>query len=186
MTAMLGMHPAAPAGVIPLSAERRMILQLARAGTVFPIRLPVRDQAGTPRAQRALSRLRAAQHRLDPGLVQLGSACRPSLARLRAAECAVPATDLSAARAGADLLIDAGLLDSGHAPMLAGLGHLAANARTQEKAALMGAATLAVRTVFTDAAHHRVRNAAGQWLNLLSAMHGQGTLRPAMRQRGLL
>lgn len=166
--------------------QRRMIIQVARAGTVFPLRLPVTGQAGPARvrARRAVSRLRAAQDQLGPGLLQLGAAGRPSLARLRAAEPAMPPAELAAARAGADLLIGAGLLDSGHAPLLAGLGHLAATGQPPERAALLGVATLAARTVFGDAAHHRVRTAAGQWLGVLSAMHQQGTLQPAIRQKG--
>lgn len=190
--AVLGRYPATPPGVLPTGTEpvttgpqRRMILQLARAGAVFPVRLPASDQADPARARRAISRLRAAQHRLGPGLVQLGTARRPSLARLRAAEAAMPPAEFAAARAGADLLIGADLLDSGHAPLLTGLGHLAATARPAEAAALQATATLAVRSVFGDAAHHRVRDAAGQWLSLLSAMHERGTLRPAIQQRGL-
>jgi len=199
VTALITGHPAGPAdedtreadgGAVPLSLERRMIVQLARAGIVFPVQIPVHDQRGaragnTMRAQRALSRLRAAQHDLDPGLLRLGSAERPSLARLQVAEGDMPASDLVAARAGADLLVRAGLLDSGHGPVLAGVGQLAANARPPERAALAGAVTLGVRSVFRDVAHVRVRAAAGHWLNVLAAMHGQGTLRPAIRQRGL-
>lgn len=189
---VIGGYPATRPGALPDGTEpglagrqRRMILQLAKAGAVFPLRLPTRDQADPVRAQRAISQLRAAQHRLGPGLVQLGAAWRPSLARLRTAESAMPPAEVAAARTGADLLIGAGLLDSGHAPLLTGLGHMAATAGPSEAAALQAAATLAVRSVFTDAAHHRVRDSAGQWLSLLSAMHEQGTLRPAIRQRGL-
>jgi hypothetical protein len=182
---VIGVHPAAPDRSASLDTERRMIVQLARAGTGFPVRLPTRDQAGGVRAQRALGRLRAAQRQLGPGLLQLGAARRPSLARLRAAEQALPAGDLVAARRGADLLIGAGLLDSSQRPLLAGLGHLAATARPPDRAALVGAATLAVRTVFSDATHPRVRTAAAQWVNLLSAMHEQGTLRPATGPREL-
>jgi hypothetical protein len=199
VAAVITGRPAGPAGedprdadggVVPLSLERRMIVQLARAGIVFPVRIPVPGQHGalagnTMRAQRALSRLRAAQDDLDPGLLRLGSAVRPSLARLQVAEHSMPASDLAVARGGADLLIRAGLLDSGHGPVLAGVGKLAADVRPPERAALAGAVTLAVRSVFDDAAHARVPAAAGHWLNVLAAMHGQGTLRPAIRQRGL-
>jgi len=169
------------------SLQRAMIIQVARAGTVFPLRLPALGQASPARARarRAISRLRAAQDQLGPGLLQLGAASRPSLARLRTAEPALPPAELAAARAGADLLIGAGLLDSGHAPLLAGLGHLEATGQPPDRAALLGVATLAVRTVFGDAAHHRVRTVAGQWLGVLSAMHDQGTLQPAIQQRGL-
>ena len=183
--AVIGVHPAAPDRSGSLDSERRMIVQLAHVGTGFPLRLPTREQVGGVRAQRALGRLRTAQRQFGPGLLQLGAARRPSLARLRAAEQALPASDLVAARRGADLLIVAGLLDSGQRRLLAGLGHLAATARPPDRAALVGAATLAVRTVFSDAAHPRVRTAAAQWLNLLSAMHERGTLRPAVGQREL-
>lgn len=182
---VIGMHPAAPDRSGSLDSERRMIVQLAHAGAGFPLRLPTRDQVGGVRAQHVLSRLRTAQRQLGPGLLQLGSARRPSLAKLRAAEQAMPASDLVAARRGADLLIGAGLLDSGQRRLLAGLGHLAATARPPDRAALVGAATLAARTVFGDATHPRVRTAAAQWVNLLSAMHEQGTLRAAAGQREL-
>jgi hypothetical protein len=177
--------PDSRTGPVISSLQRRMIVQVAGAGAVFPLRLPVHSQAGPARAQRALSRLRAAQAQLGPGLLQLGAACRPTRARIRAAEQSMPPAELAAARAGADLLVRAGLLDSGHAPLLTGLGYLAATAPASDRSALVGAATLAVRTVFGDAAHHRARNAAGQWLTLLSAMHERGTLRPAIQQRGL-
>jgi hypothetical protein len=169
------------------SLQRAMIIQVAQVGAVFPLRLPTLGQASPARARarRAISRLRTAQGQLGPGLLQLGAARRPSLARLRATEPALPAAEHAAGRAGADLLIRAGLLGSGHAPLLAGLGHLAATGQPAERAALLGAATLAVRTVFGDAAHHRARTAADQWLGVLSALHEQGTLQTAIRQRGL-
>ena len=189
---VMSRYPAKPPEALPNGTEpvitgpqRRMILQMARAGMVFPLRLPARDQADPARAQRAISRLRAAQHRLGPGLLQLGAARRPSLAGLRVAESAMPPAELATARAGADLLIGAGLLNAGHGPLLTGIGQMAAMARPPQAAGLQAAATLAVRSVFSEAAHHRVRDAAGQWLNLLSAMHERGTLRPAVRQRGL-
>jgi len=181
------MHAPVPAGAEPvtLGVQRRMIIQLARAGTMFPVRLPVRGHASPARAERALSRLRAAQDQLEPGLLQLGAAARPSLARLHTAEQAMPAEELAAAREGAAVLVHAGLLDSGHAALLAGLGRMMTTAEPAERAGLHGAATLAVRMVFGDAAHHRVAIAAGRWLSLLSVMHTQGTLRPAIRQRGM-
>lgn len=170
---------------VPLAAQRKMTLQMSRAGMVFPLKIPAGELAGATRAARSLSRLRSAQHGLGPGLLQLGTAARPSLDRLRAAERAMPAAELTAARDGAGLLVRAGLLDAGVAALLDGVGRLAATTAPANRAALACAATLSVRTVFAGAEHHRIVQAASHWLSLLGAMHEQDTLRPAIRQRGL-
>lgn len=182
--AVIGAHSATTPGPapVPVSAQRTMIIQLARAGLVFPLLLPAPGSTG---GWRALSHLRAAQDRLEPGLLQLGAAARPGVGRLRAAERGMPDAELAGACEGASLLVRADLLGAGHAALLTGAGRLMATARPADRAALHSATTLAVRMAFPGAAHHRARLAASRWLGLLSAMHAQGTLRPAIRERGL-
>lgn len=180
-----GAPTAAAAGTAALATQRRMLVQVAHAGTLFPLRLHTGGQLGRAGARRPVRQLRAAQHGLRPGLLRLGDGTRPSLAGLRAAERSLPADELALARSGAALMIGAGLLDSGHASVLAALGEAATTVTPADRIALQAAAALGVRSVFSHAAPGVARDAARQWLDLLASMHGRGTLRPAIHGRGI-
>jgi hypothetical protein len=192
--AVIGRHPRVSAvgrmstvgaGRPSLGVSRAMIMQVAEAGSVFPVRLPIGASAGSARARRAAGHLKAVQSRLEPGLLQLGAAHRLSIAGLARAERVMPAAELSAAREGANLLVRADLLDSGRGTLLAALGKLAGTSPSAERTALICMATLAVQVVFSDATYHEAAKAGVRWLNLLSAMHAQGMLPTAIRRGGL-
>lgn len=185
VTAVLAVRQAGPATAAPTALRRKMLVQVAQAGMAFPLRLPPGGHPGPARARIPLSRLRAAQSQLGPGLLRLGDGSRPSLARLRAAERATRASELSTARTGADVLITAGLLGSGQARLLKGIGRLAATARPSDRAALEAAVTLAVRSVFSHASARAAGDAARRWLSLLGGMHEQEVLHTVIRQRGI-
>ena len=179
---VLGMRAISRVSAAPPDVESRMILQVAQAGSLFPLRMPAHG-ALSPRARIALGRFVAAQRHSRSGWPRLDESVPPSFSQLRRAEQAMPMADLAAGHAGARLLIGAGLLDSGHAEVLAGLGQLTASAAPADQSALQAAAALAVGTVFPAAPHGWSAGAARQWLAMLSAMHQRGTLRTAVRSR---
>lgn len=182
LTVVLG---ASPAGAAPsVTAERAMILRVARAGSVFPLRL--RGVSGAASARdRAISRLHGAQGRLRKGALRLTEGREPATSLLPGAERAFPASQLALARRGADRLIAAGLPDTGQAAFLTAIGGYAATAPAARRQELTAAVALAVRTVFTGADIAAASGAARQWLALLSIMHQRGTLPDALRERGI-
>jgi hypothetical protein len=168
-----------------VASERVMIGQLATAGTLFPVRVPVPGTVTPPRAHVSMAHVRAAHRRLPAGAVRLSDARPPTLTALRAAERATPASRLRSARRGAGLLIGAGLLGSSQVALLSGVGDLAASSAPADQAALLDVTTLAVRTIFPAAAQPQAQDRAAKWLRMLSTMHVQCTLRPALTARGL-
>jgi hypothetical protein len=146
-TAALAAGPgAAPGG---LSAEERMvILQVARAGAVFPIEFPDFGEPGPAVARATAARLRAAASRLAPA--RWGQA-----------------------RAGADALIARGLLGQPRARLLAGIGMEADVAAGRP--GLTAAVALAIATVsrhFDPACDE----AALLWTDILRGLHRRGAL----------
>jgi hypothetical protein len=177
VTALATVGPASTGSRISPASEQEMIVQLARASAVFPVAVPLHGRARTGRAQQAFRRLRAALHLADP--------TAPTLTTLRTAEHVTPPGQLRSARAGAGLLIGAGLLGIGQADLLEGIGGLTATATPAARATLVAATALAMGAVFPASPQASLQRAARQWLRLLSAMQSQGTLRHALAESGL-
>lgn len=177
----------APAEAAPAASEaqrRTMILQLAAVGVIFPLRLPGAGSTGPAKAQKSVSRLRAAQRRFRGRSVPLTEHRPATTASLQAAERAMSADRLALARTGADTLIARNLLDAGQADLLQGAGKLAAGGSSRDRAALTAAVELAVGTVFPGSGK-RATTAAGEWVGLLATMYRRGDLPGALRQRGI-
>jgi hypothetical protein len=125
-----------------------MILQVARAGAVFPIEFPGFGEPGPAASRATMARLREAAHR--------ASAAR-----------------LALARAGSGALIARGLAGQPPARLLGGIGRLAAEGRQhRELTALVALAIATVSRHFdpdSDAA-------ARVWLDGLGRLHEQGAL----------
>jgi hypothetical protein len=191
VTALAGAAPAEASARTSLAAERAMIIQVAQAGSLFPIKLPQPDRL--------------------PALGLTLSDYRPaSMAGLLAAERRMPPQDLRAARAGADALIAAGLLSAGHEALLDGIGRQAAagqpltgrtatgqtaagrraasaalaNGAVQGQGELLAAVALAIATVFPSFEPTSGR-AAQAWTSMLARKYRWGTLQSALRERGI-
>lgn len=118
--AALALGPtAAPRGALTADV-RKMILQVARAGSVFPIEFPGFGEPGPASARATAARLRRAASRTSPGR-------------------------LAQARAGADALIARGLLNQPRARLLDGIGQQAGMAGAEP--GLTAAVALAIATV---------------------------------------
>jgi hypothetical protein len=170
VTALAGAAPAEAGTRTSLAAERAMIIQVAQAGSVFPIKLP--QPGRLPALGLTLSDYRPA-----------------SMAGLLAAERKMPPQGLRAAQAGADALIAAGLLSAGHEALLVGIGRQAAGAAlasgaVRGKGELLAAVTLAIATVFPSFEPTSDR-AAKAWTFALAWKHRCGTLRSALRESGI-
>lgn len=167
-----------------LQLERTVILQLARAGVTFPLALPAYNEPGPPGIRALIARIRAARRRLPPGGIALAEHHPATMSQLVSAERRMPAGDLARARAGADLLIAAGLPSASLAAMLEEVGRQAAGASQRQRRELVAAVTLAIATVFPgfDPAS---TTPASQWLSVLAIMYRAGTLRPALARRGI-
>jgi hypothetical protein len=143
------------AGTSP-AATRTMIVQLARVGAQVPIPFPDFGEPGPASSRATLPRLQAAERRL--------TAERRALVR-----------------AGAQRLIDDGLLDAEPARLVQGVGHLAAEGDDHQQRALTAAVALAVATVSTHFAPHDDR-AAQVWIGGLRRLHQRGRLPAAVEQ----
>jgi hypothetical protein len=168
VTALAGAAPAEAGTRTSLAAERAMIIQVAQAGSLFPIKLP--QPGRLPALGLTLSDYRPA-----------------SMAGLLAAEPKLPPGRLRAARAGADALIAADLLSAGHEALLVGLGRQAGAGRTggvRGKDELLAAVTLAIATVFPSFEPTSDR-AARAWTSMLARRYRWGTLRSALRESGI-
>jgi hypothetical protein len=169
MTAVIGAAPALASPALvhggPLTTRQRaMVLDIARAGSVYPLGLP------RPGRLPAL------------GLV-LSDYRPPSVARLAAAERRLPADRLAQARLGASALIRADLLGAGTAALLVGIGKRAAAAPPSGTDDLVAVTAIAIATVFpSDSAPDA---AARAWLSLLGRQSRRGRLRAALRARGV-
>ncbi|GAA0565991.1 hypothetical protein [Actinomadura livida] len=135
--------------------ERKMVLQLAKAGSAYPMEPPSFGEKGT-----AMS--------------------RATMPRLREAEARLTAERAALVRKGAQALIAQGLLGAGRAQLLAGVGK-AANG--QGKDALIAAVQLAVATVskhFDPAKDHP----ANDWVAVLGRLAERGIQpRPLRHQK---
>jgi hypothetical protein len=180
VTALAGAAPAEAGARASLAAERAMIIQVAQAGSLFPIKLP--QPGRLPALGLTLSDYRPA-----------------SMAGLLAAERKMPPGRLRVARAGADALIAADLLSAGHEALLVGIGQQAAAGQTltrrtaagrtttgdvRGKGELLAAVTLAVATVLPSFEPTSDR-AAKAWTSALAWKYRAGTLRSALRERGI-
>jgi hypothetical protein len=165
VTALAGAAPAEAGARTSLAAERAMIIQVAQAGSLFPIKLP--QPGRLPALGLTLSDYRPA-----------------SMAGLLAAERKMPPGRLRAARAGAGALIAAGLLSAGHEALLVGIGRQAAAGDVRGTGELLAAVTLALATVFPSFEPTSDR-AAKAWTSALAWKYRWGTLRSALRERGI-
>jgi hypothetical protein len=189
-TTVLAGASAATAATASTSASvaqtQAMILRIAQVGVIFPLRLPLSGQAGYEKGAMTVARSRAARPGLGKGGgLRPANGVRPTAARLRTAEHTMPADYLALARTAAKPLVAAGLLATGQAALLEGIGQQAATAAAPARAALLAAVTLSVRTVFPDASERTAATAAGWWLGAVEAMHRQGILRDALQRRGI-
>jgi hypothetical protein len=164
---MAGTDPAVP-------QERAMILTVARAGTVFPLRLAAISGDLGSRRDRGLPA------DAEVAGLPLREYQPPTMARLRVAEKMLPARQLRLARSGAAALVSAGLLGASQARLLEGIARRAG----RNTADLQEMAALAVATVFR-VSRSAAEPAAAQWLTLLGTMHKDGTLPTALRQGGI-
>lgn len=162
-----------------------MTLQVASAAVRFPLALPASGQRSSAKGRAAIARLRDAQRQMPRGAPRLAEARSPALARLRAAEHDLPSSRVEVARAGADLLIAAGLLGAGEAAVLAGIGRRVNAVSGYEEEALHAAVTLAASTVLSQPARRVAERVAREWLSLLGIMDRRGTLRRAIKVRGI-
>lgn len=174
LAAVTGVRPAMAGTDAAVPQERAMILAVARAGTVFPLRLAVISGGlGSRRDLRLPADAEVA------GL-PLGKYQPPTMARLRAAEKALPTRQLRLARSGAAALVSAGLLGASQVRLLEGIARRA----VPNAADLQEMAALAIATVFR-VSRSAAEPAAGQWLGLLGTMYDDGTLQTALRQGGI-
>lgn len=179
-----GQTATAAAAAPLLPAQRLMIAQLARVGVTFPLALPAYNEPGPSRSRAIVARLRAAQHGMPAGGIALAGHHPATVAALRSAELRMRPGDLERAGAGVDLLIADGLLGSRPAALLEGVGRRAALASGNQHRQLLAAVTLAIATVFPGF-DPTTTTPAAQWLSMLAIMHQAGTLRPALRRRGI-
>ena len=145
--AVLALGPAARRPALTAD-ERQMILQVARAGAVFPIEFPAFGEPGPATSRATPARLRQAAGRASPGRLAL-------------------------ARAGADALIADGLLNQPRSRLLAGIGRQAARAPGDHE--LTAAVALAIATVsrhFDPGSD----DAALTWTDGLRRLHQRGTV----------
>ena len=151
--ATLALGPAPGRGSLSASGsltadERLMVLQVARAGAVFPIRFPDFGEPGPATGRATAARLRRAASRTSPGRLAL-------------------------ARSGADAMIARGLLNQPRARLLDGIGQLSGTAHAQP--ALNAAVALAIATVsrhFDPGSD----DAAQLWTDGLLRVHERGLL----------
>jgi hypothetical protein len=151
--ATLAFGPAVPRGSLTAdwsltAGQRLMVLQVARAGAVFPIRFPDFGEPGPATARATAARRRRAASRTSPGRLAL-------------------------ARAGADTMIAHGLLNQPRARLLDGIGQLTGTAQAQP--GLTAAVALAIATVsrhFDPASD----DAALIWTDGLRRVHQRGLL----------
>lgn len=174
LAAVTGVRPVMAGTDAAVLQERAMILAVARAGTVFPLRLAV--ISGGLGSRRGLGLPADAE---VAGLPLRGYQ-PPTMARLRAAEKTLPTRQLGRARSGAAALVGAGLLGASQVRLLEGIARRA----VRDAADLQAMAALAIVTVFR-VSRSAAEPAAGQWLGLLGTMHNDGTLRAALRQGGI-
>lgn len=125
-----------------------MILQVARAGAVFPIEFPSFGETGSAPSRATAARLARTVRRL-------------------------PAPRLAQAGAGADQLIAGGLLNGSQPRLLDGLGRQAASAGQQHT--LVAAVALAIATVSRHFDPDS-DDAARVWLGGLRRLHQRGAL----------
>jgi hypothetical protein len=144
---VLAAKSAAPSRSFPAD-ERRMILQVARTGAVFPIEFPDFGEPGPASARATAARLRGAARRLS-------------------------AARLALARDGASLLIAQGLLDQPRARLLDGIGGLAGTAAAERQ--LTATVALAIGTVSRHFDPGR-DEAASVWIGGLRVLHQRGEL----------
>jgi hypothetical protein len=184
LAAVTGVRPAMAGTDATVAQQRAMILAVARAGAVFPLRLA------------AISRDLGSRH--DPGLPADAEAAglplheyqAPNMTRLLAAEKRFSTRQLRLARSGAGALVGTGLLGASQATLLEAIGRQAAQNATGLRAtalqatALQPTAALAIATVFTVPSAE-AESAAGQWLETLAIMYTSGTLSAALRQGGI-
>ncbi|KAB8191745.1 hypothetical protein FH608_027615 [Nonomuraea phyllanthi] len=123
-------------------AEREMILQVARAGAVYPVEPPGFGEKGSALSRATMARLMEAEARLSPSRITL-------------------------VRRGAQSLIAEGLRGAGQASLLAGVGKVA---NGPEREALVAAVQLAVATVIRHLAPDRSVPAEG-WVGGLALLH---------------
>jgi hypothetical protein len=163
--AILGTSPAGAAvnAGPSLSAERAMILQVARVGSVFPIKLP---------APVLLNRLGLTLSEYQP----------PTMARLRSAEGRLSTGRLAAARTGADGLIAAGLLHTDQVGLLAGIGREMTAGSQSVRDGLLAAVTLAIATVLPSV-YTASDKAARTWTGIVASNYQHGALRPGARRK---
>jgi hypothetical protein len=128
--------------------ERTMIVQVAKAGAVFPIPFPSFGEPGTASSRATETRLIAPARRLS-------------------------ADRLALARAGADLLIAQGLLNQSRARLLDGIGRLAGTASGER--ALSATVALAIGTVSRHFDPGR-DYPASLWIAGLRLLHQRGEL----------
>ncbi|MEU7984818.1 hypothetical protein AB0B56_08145 [Streptosporangium canum] len=145
--------PAAAAAEALSPQQREMVLQVAKAGAIYPIEVPSFGEPGTASSRATDSRLREAEARLRPAR-------------------------LTAIRAGADLLISQGLLAVPRPALLAGIGRAAATAAPAELQALIAVAALGAATVsrHLDPASD---SPATVWIGGLAHLHDHG-MRPTV------
>lgn len=151
--ATLAFGPATGRGSLAASGsltadERLMVLQVARAGAVFPIRFPDFGEPGPATARATAARLRRAASRTSPGRLAL-------------------------AKAGADAMIARGLLNQPRARLLDGIGQLTGT--SQADPTLTATVALAIATVsrhFDPGSDE----AAQLWTDGLRRAHERGLL----------
>jgi TAT (twin-arginine translocation) pathway signal sequence len=155
----LGVAGAAGAGALTVSSpasspksfpaqERAMILQVAKAGAVFPIKFPSFGEPGPATARATAARLRGAARRLS-------------------------ASRLALARSGASLLIAEGLLNQPRARLLDGIGRLAGTESGERE--LTATVALAIGTVSRHFDPGRDQPAS-IWIDGLRILHQRGQL----------
>jgi hypothetical protein len=138
------------------SDQAAMVLQVARAGAVFPIDFPSFGEPGPASARATPQRLHDAIRRASP-------------ARAQAAIC------------GADALIAQGLLDQPRARLLDGIGELAGHPSGSSRwnrscpRELIAVAALAVATVSRHFDPDS-DDAAELWIDILRELHDRGEL----------
>lgn len=183
--AAFGAEPASASPGGSIDKERAMILQIAQAGTVFPIKLSALSSTRLSRVRETLAGMQLTRRSPAQVALALSRHQSPTRARLMTAERQTTRSRLTLARTGARTLLAAGLLDAGRAAVIDGIARQMPTATHAERDALVSAVSMAVTTVFPNINEDAAVNVARQWLGLLRRMHQLGTLRHGIRQRGI-
>jgi hypothetical protein len=181
LVALAGADPASAATRAALARQRSMIMQVAQAGTKFPVAFRAGGQAA---ARAAVTRLPHPWAAAPAAMLTLSAHQPASGRRVALAEQRMSADQVALAHTVAGTLVSAGLPGRSTGGLLEGIAQHAAAAPAGGDPALLAMVTLAIATVF-PAFDPGSDAAARQWTGILRIMHQRGTLHAALQRRNM-